>query len=132
MINQVSTLIIAVLNILTGIGIALFWILFLTTDKLKQEDSPEGWLAHERSFVLPDMVLALTLIAAGILLLARNPAGEKLSLVSSGGLIFLGIIDCAYNIGNRLPPGGILEFIKKHPHIIWVLFYGFFLLLRFI
>jgi len=123
-------MIIAVLNIVTGIGIITFWILFFTTETLKPEDPPAGWLAHEQSFVLPDSVFALTLIGAGALLLLGDAAGERLSLIASGGLLFLGLIDCAYIFKNRSLTIG--QFIKNHPHVLWVLFYGLFLALFFI
>ena len=129
MVSEMN-MIIAVLNICTGIGIITFWILFFTTDALKPEDPPEGWLAHEQSFVLPDSVFSLALIVAGVLLMLGNAAGERLSLIATGGLLFLGLIDCAYIIKNHSVT--VVQFIKNHPHVLWVLFYGLFLAVRFI
>lgn len=85
----------AVLQMGTAIGIVVFWFTWLRTDH-DPARYPEGYLAHERAFVLPDSVLAALLTAAGVLELAGHPRGPGLALIAAGMLLFLGLIDAAY------------------------------------
>ena len=99
--NTKGHLSIAWLSIITGIGIILFWIGFFTVG-LAPEAPPEGYFVFEHSFPPPDCILAIALIAAGFLLLHGRPSGIVLSLVTSGGLMFLGILDASFNIQNGM------------------------------
>ncbi|GAB4366681.1 MAG: hypothetical protein Kow0042_06730 [Calditrichia bacterium] len=54
--------------------------------------------AFERSFILPDMILAIVLLLSGTLLLKYNIRGVLFSLVASGMLIFLGLLDISFNL----------------------------------
>ena len=90
---------IAVLELLTGVGLILFWIGFFTIG-LAPKNPPKGYMEYEHSFPLPDGLLALLLLAAGILLLLNNPWGGNLSLVAAGALVFLGVLDFSFNIQN--------------------------------
>ena len=90
---------IAILELLTGIGLILFWILFFTVG-LAPKNPPPGYFAYEHSFPLPDGLLAILLLAAGILLLLNNPWGGNLSLIAAGALVFLGVLDFSFNIQN--------------------------------
>ena len=92
---------IAILEILTSMGLIAFWTLFFTVG-LAPANPPVCYLAFERSFPLPDMVLAAALLSAGVLLLKRNPAGRMLSLLCAGALIFLGLLDFSFNIRNGI------------------------------
>jgi len=97
---------IAVLELLTGIGFILFWIGFFTIG-LAPKNPPQGYFAYEHSFPLPDGLLAILLLVAGILLLVNNPWGSNLSLIAAGALVFLGLLDFSFNIQN-----GIYEISK--------------------
>ena len=90
---------IAVLELLTGIGIILFWIGFFTIG-LAPENPPLCYFAYEHSFPLPDIILSIAIIASGILLLKNKESGRTLAFVCSGGLMFLGILDFSFNIQN--------------------------------
>ncbi|MGA9047410.1 MAG: hypothetical protein WB588_00245 [Dehalococcoidia bacterium] len=90
---------IAVLELLTGVGLILFWIGFFTIG-LAPKNPPKGYMEYEHSFPLPDGLLALLLLAAGILLLLNNPWGSHLSLIAAGALVFLGVLDFSFNIQN--------------------------------
>jgi len=90
---------IAVLELLTGIGIILFWIGFFTIG-LAPENPPQCYYAYEHSFPLPDGLLAILMLVAGTLLLLNNPWGSHLSLVAAGALVFLGVLDFSFNIQN--------------------------------
>ncbi len=90
---------IAVLELLTAAGLILFWIGFFTIG-LAPKNPPKGYMEYEHSFPLPDGLLAVLLLVAGILLLMNNPLGGKLSLIAAGALIFLGVLDFCFNIQN--------------------------------
>jgi hypothetical protein len=75
---------------------------------------------------------AVTLAAAGVLLLFRIPLGESLSLVGSGALLFLGVIDLAYNFQNGLFRGRLAEVVPGLAINLWVAGLGLFLLFRFV
>ncbi len=90
---------IAVLELLTGVGLILFWIGFFTIG-LAPKNPPQGYMEYEHSFPLPDGLLAVLLLVAGILLMLNNPWGVHLSLIAAGALIFLGVLDFSFNIQN--------------------------------
>jgi hypothetical protein len=92
---------VAFLQIATGIGLILFWLAFFTIG-LAPENPPDCYLAFEHSFPLPDMILALVLLWAGILMWKQNPGARAPGLAASGGLIFLGLIDFSFNIQNGM------------------------------
>ena len=85
----------AVLQVGTAIGIVVFWATWLRTEH-HPASYPEGFLAHERAFVLPDSVLAALLTTAAVLELAGDRLGPGLALIAAGMLVFLGLIDAAY------------------------------------
>ena len=90
---------IAILELLTGAGLILFWIGFFTIG-LAPKNPPKGYMEYEHSFPLPDGLLAILLLAAGILLLLNNSVGSTLSLIAAGALVFLGVLDFSFNIQN--------------------------------
>ena len=90
---------IAILELLTGVGLILFWIGFFTIG-LAPKNPPKGYMEYEHSFPLPDGLLAILLLAAGILLLLNNSVGSTLSLIAAGALVFLGVLDFSFNIQN--------------------------------
>jgi len=114
---------IAVLELLTGVGLILFWIGFFTIG-LAPKNPPPCYFAYEHSFPLPDIVLAIVLLAAGILLLSGNPRGRKLSLVAAGALIFLGLLDFSFNIQNGVYRISTLDLILNAFINIWCVGFG--------
>ena len=114
---------IAVLELLTGIGIILFWIGFFTIG-LAPENPPECYFAYEHSFPLPDIILSIAIIASGILLLKNKESGRTLSLVCSGGLIFLGILDFSFNIQNGIYMTSMLDLVLNTFINVWCVGFG--------
>ena len=90
---------IAILELVTGVGLILFWIGFFTIG-LAPKNPPRGYLEYEHSFPLPDGLLAVLLLVAGTLLLLNIPLGINLSLVGAGALVFLGLLDFSFYIQN--------------------------------
>jgi hypothetical protein len=120
---------IAVLELLTGIGIILFWIGFFTIG-LAPENPPLCYFAYEHSFPLPDIILSIAILASGILLLKNKESGITLSLVCSGGLMFLGILDFSFNIQNGVYMISTLDLILNAFINIWCVDFGLALYLK--
>jgi hypothetical protein len=93
--------VIAILELVTGVGLILFWVGFFTIG-LAPKNPPKGYLEYEHSFPLPDGLLAVLLLVAGTLLLLNNSLGGNLSLIAAGALIFLGVLDFSFNIQNGI------------------------------
>ena len=121
---------VAVLELMTGLGIILFWIGFFTVG-LAPANPPDGYFVFEHSFPPPDTVLALTLIAAAVLLLKGKALGRSLSLVAAGGLLFLGIIDTSFNIQNGMYAISVTDTILNAFINAWCVGFGAFLVYRF-
>ena len=92
-----SIKILAVFEIITGIGILLFWIGFFTIG-MAPKTPPECYFTFEHCFPLPDSILSIVIIIAGILLVKGKESGRVLSLAGAGGLVFLGVLDFSFNI----------------------------------
>lgn len=89
------TWLVAVWQLLTAAGIAVFWTTWFRQPHAEAWQPP-GYVEHERVFVFPDSTLATLLVASAVLLVSGQPAGESLALICAGMLAFLGIIDAAY------------------------------------
>ena len=95
-------IVLAVLQIILAIGIGGFWIFFFMVEN-KNPEKEEWYLKHERSFPLPDLgLISVCLIVAAAGLLSGERFGIFFTIVSGGGLIFLGLIDLAFNLQNGL------------------------------
>jgi hypothetical protein len=122
---------VAALQGATGVGLIAFWVVFFTTDWLLPAHPPPGYLAHERAFAYPDVLMGFALLAAAVLNWNGMPLGPALSLICAGSLLFLGVIDLAYDIENGLLGGSLREVIQNAAIDFWVLLFGLFLALRF-
>ena len=120
---------IAVLEMLTGIGIILFWIGFFTIG-LAPENPPQCYFAYEHSFPLPDIILSIAIIASGILLLKNKESGRTLAFVCSGGLMFLGLLDFSFNIQNGVYMISTMDLILNAFINIWCVAFGLALYLK--
>jgi hypothetical protein len=114
---------IAVLELLTGIGIILFWIGFFTIG-LAPENPPLCYFAYEHSFPLPDALLAIVLLAAGVQLMLNKSWGSRLSLAASGALVFLGLVDFSFNILNGIYMTSAIDMILNVFINVWCVGFG--------
>ena len=121
----------AVLAILTGAGILLFWTGFFTVG-LAPDNPPACYFAFEHAFPLPDIVLALALLASGVLILRNRALGRNLSLVCAGGLMFLGLLDFSFNIQNGMYALSVMDAVFSGFLNLWCVFFGLVILFRFI
>ena len=102
--------IIATLMLLTAIGIVVYWTTFLTSLEAQRTGyfalRCEAWYAWELSFPLPDAWIAATAILGAIGLWRARSGGLLFGLVSSGAMVFLGLIDLLFFLENglHLPP----------------------------
>jgi len=102
------TWVIAVLPVITALGITAYWIMWFRTPH-DEPWRPDGYVDHEASFVFIEPILAIVLVVAAVLQVTEEPAtsaavlvsagrpvGESLGLVAAGMLVFLGVFDLAY------------------------------------
>lgn len=95
MTGDVATWLIAAWQVLTALGIAVFWTTWFRQPHTESWQPP-GYVEHERVFVFPDSVLATLLVVSAVLLVLDRGPGGSLALLCAGMLAFLGIIDAAY------------------------------------
>jgi len=113
----------AYLAIVTGIGILLFWIAFFTVG-LAPENPPECYFAYEHAFPLPDTILAIALITGGIFALKQGVRAIYVLLPASGGLIFLGLLDMAFNWQNGMYTISVMDGLLNACINIWCVVFG--------
>jgi hypothetical protein len=123
MLNDERRKLIASLEIVTAVGLVLFWVAFFTVG-LAPENAPACYFAYEHSFPLPDGILAALLMAAGILLTKNRPWGAKLSLAAGGALVFLGLLDFSFNIQNGVYLTSTMDLILNAFINIWCVGFG--------
>lgn len=119
----------AILEIITGIGVIFFWIGFFTIG-LAPKNPPECYFVFEHSFPLPDVILSIGLIIAGVFLLKQKSAGRPLSLVCAGALMFLGVLDFSFNIQNGMYCLALAESAGNAFINIWCAGFGFVLAIK--
>lgn len=117
----------AYLAIVTGIGILLFWIAFFTVG-IAPKNPPVCYFAYEHSFPLPDTVLAIALIVGGMQVI-RNGISMIL-LPAAGGLIFLGLLDMAFNWQNGMYTITVMDGLLNAFINIWCVVFGLCAILR--
>ena len=123
----------AIFELATAVGLFLFWIAFFTIG-LAPAHPPPGYLAFEHAFPVPDIVLALTLLAAGSRLLSQRREqrrnGQTLSLVAGGALIFLGLLDVSFNLQQGMYTHGLWDTLLAVAINSWCIGFGLFVAVR--
>jgi hypothetical protein len=114
---------IASLEIVTGVGLILFWIAFFTVG-LAPEKPPTCYFTYEHAFPLPDGLLAVLMLTAGVLLMKDKPLGYRLSLVAAGALMFLGVLDFSFNIQNGVYLTSPVDLVLNAVINAWCLGFG--------
>jgi len=119
----------AVLMLLTAIGTIIFWATFLADLDAQRQgylgSACAAWYAWELSFVVADGWMATTAIIGAVGLWRRRPGG-LFGLVSGGAMVFLGLMDAAFFLQNRLyfPPNA--EVALEMAIHVWMLAFGLF------
>ena len=123
MFKQIDSKLIAALEIATAGGFSLFWLAFFTVG-LAPVPAPPCYFVYEHSFPLPDGMLAILLLVAGILLMLNKPWGGKLSLVAAGSLLFLGLVDFSFNIQNGMYMTSTVDLVLNAFINVWCIGFG--------
>ncbi len=91
----------AIFELLIAIGLIGFWVMFYFTE-YKNRKMSEVEFKHEMSFPLPDLGWVLpNLIIAAIGLLLEEWFGYFFTITAASGMMFLGLIDLAFNLQNK-------------------------------
>lgn len=94
-------IIIAIFQIIWVLLFIGFWLIFYLTE-YKDPKMSEVEHKHELSFPFPDLGwITPNLIIAAIGLLMQQKWGYLFSVIAGSGMVFLGIIDLAFNIQNK-------------------------------
>jgi hypothetical protein len=111
-----------------------YWTLYFTVG-VAPENPPAGYFVFKNSFTYADLILAVILIRAAILLLRPDPIqrvlGRGLSLVCSGALLFLGGLDISFNFQNAIYLTPSFDMFLEVAINIWCLVFGFLLAYEF-
>jgi hypothetical protein len=100
------------LLVLTGVGLLFFWMLFFTVG-LAPEPAPAGYFQYEHAFVVPDLLVASTMLCAAYLRRRGHPLGFLLTVAAAGSLVFLGLLDACFNWQNGVYGLSIQELVSN-------------------
>ena len=127
-----ALIITAVLMLLTAIGTIVFWATFLADLDTQRQgylgSACAAWYAWELSFVVADGWMAATAIISAVGLWRRRPGG-LFGLVSGGAMVFLGLMDAAFFLQNRLYLPINAEVALEMAIHAWMLAFGLFAIL---
>ena len=129
MINILSINTISILSIITAAGLILFWIGFFTIG-LAPENPPDGYFVYEHSFPVPDIILALVLIAGSVLNMTGVTHGTMLLVAGGVALVFLGILDMSFNFQNGMYKISVMDMILNAFINLWCVIFGALIVVR--
>ena len=94
-------LILSVLLIITGVGLAYYWLDFYLKKGVQviQED---WYLKFQKACSVADMWIAACAILGAVGLLTEQSYGLLFSILAGSSLIFLALLDIGFNIQNKL------------------------------
>ncbi len=110
-----------VLQILTAVGLILFWTAFFIIG-FENPNYPSYYTKFEHSFPLPDSFLCIVLLLAYAnrsKLVWRN-----YTFVAAGAMIFLGLCDFSFNIMNGMYTMGLADGIMNAFINVWCVGFG--------
>ncbi|MDD5312738.1 MAG: hypothetical protein PHO26_06870 [Dehalococcoidia bacterium] len=93
------TRLISSLEIVTGVGLLLYWLAFYLVG-MAPDNPPSGYFAHANALAIPECLLGTLLLIAGIFLMMDKPLGWKLSPVAAGALTVVGLVHICFNLQN--------------------------------
>lgn len=85
--------------VLTGLLEISYWVVALTVG-LGPATPLACYAEHERAFLVPDLVVATSMIIAGVLAKRGHPLARSLAVACGGALFFLGLLDASFNLQN--------------------------------
>jgi len=114
---------IAILQMITAIGLIAFWIAFFGCD-MTPNHPPPCYFAYEHAFPIPDIILSIFMMIASICLINKKPSGIPLSIATAGALFFLGILDTCFNYQNGIYASSFVDMIGNGFINVWCIFFG--------
>ena len=123
MARELNYRLIASLQIVTAVGLALFWVAFFMVG-MAPLNPPACYFVYEHVLLLPACLLAVLLLVTGIMLMKNSPAAVKLSLVAAGGLVFLGLLDFSFNIQNGIYTASSVDLVLNALLDLWYCGFG--------
>jgi hypothetical protein len=109
------------LQLVTAIGLIVFWTAFFTIG-FENPNYPTYYIKFEHSFPLPDLFLCITLLLA--FFKRKNIQWKNYTLIAAGAMIFLGLCDFSFNIMNGMYNVGIADGIMNAFINIWCVGFG--------
>ena len=91
----------AVLLLVTAAGTAAYWADFFLRGTVNVMDT-DWYIRFQRAFPVADAWMSACALVGGVGLLAGSGVGVAFSLVAAGALVFLGLMDVTFNVGNGL------------------------------
>ncbi len=113
----------SILQMLTGVAILGFWLLFFTVG-MAPAQAPACYFAYEHAFPLPDAILAVALVTSGANVLKGRFLGPRLSLACAGALVFLGLLDFSFRAQNGVFSGPLIETLGSLIIPLWCVAVG--------
>ncbi len=111
----------ATLQLLTAIGLILFWLVFFTIG-FENPNYPDYYTKFEHSFPLPDLFLCIILFLAYFN--RNNIKWKNYTLIAAGAMLFLGLCDFSFNIINGMYTVGFADAIMNAFINIWCVGFG--------
>jgi hypothetical protein len=102
--------VIGTILLLFAVGTIAFWIVFFTSGAVSVS-TDAAYLAHERSFPLADMYMAVAAIIAAIGLFRRRSWGLLFGVMAGSGIIFLGLMDILYALEQGIFRDSVLTIL---------------------
>ncbi len=93
--------VLAVLLLVTAVVTVAYWVDFFWHGSVNVVEE-EWYIRFERAFPLADGFMSASAVVAAIGLLSGAAYGVGFGLVAAGALLFLGLMDVTFNVGNGL------------------------------
>lgn len=110
-----------ILQLLTAIGLILFWAAFFTIG-FENPEYPTYYTKFEHSFPLPDAFLCIVLLMAYFN--RKTDKWKNYTFIAAGAMIFLGLCDFSFNAMNGMYTVGIADGIMNAFINIWCVGFG--------
>ncbi len=110
-----------ILQLLTAIGLILFWTAFFTVG-FESPAYPSYYTKFEHSFPLPDSFLCVVLLLAYFN--RKENRWKQYTLLAAGAMIFLGLCDFSFNVMNGMYTVGLADAIMNALINIWCIGFG--------
>ena len=123
-------IVLAVLLIITALFTIYYWADFYLRGGA-QVIKEDWYMKFEKSFPIADLWMAACSLLGAVGLLTEQPYGSFFSLLATGSLIFLALMDITFNLENNLYPSWLPQVVRtrdkcvvfnsgRRPHRVFV------------